>query len=201
MTDTPAEVHMVVVHAVPGFTALPAPTVSLLSEGSASVWLTVEPDELFIHVDRKNALGKLLLTGGLKDDAFEERFASAIAEARSHRKQRALSQAWLVTDVFLHAPVGEGISRELPELAVSLDSLSEETREDLERLADSALGRVTAGLSIILGESKFPHVSRVASASYSQRPGSPRLTYELRIEMGSPTCFISSPADLRQMKH
>src|SRR5271166_843277 len=101
MTDTPAEVHIVVVHAVPGFTALPAPTVSLLSErtrsSGASVSLTVEPDELFIHVDRKNALAKLLVTGGLREDAFEERFASAIAEASSDRKQHARSCAWLVT--------------------------------------------------------------------------------------------------------
>jgi hypothetical protein len=47
MTDTPAEVHIVVAHAVPGFNALPTPTVSLLSESNSSVRLTVEPDELF----------------------------------------------------------------------------------------------------------------------------------------------------------
>lgn len=195
MTDTPADVHIVVVHAVPGFTALPAPTVSLLSEGSASVWLTVEPDELFIHVDRKNALGKLLFTGGLRDDGFEERFVSAIAEARSDRKQHARSRAWLVTDAFMPARLGQGTSRELPEFAVSVDSVSEETREDLERLADSALGRVTAGLSIILGESKFPDIKRVATASYSLRPGYPGPTYEFRLEVGDVTASISSPAD------
>src|SRR6202047_3234000 len=80
---TPVEVHIVVVHACPGFTALPAPTVRLLSEttrgSGASVSLTVEPDELFMHVDRTIALGKLFFTGGF-GDAFEERFASAIAE-------------------------------------------------------------------------------------------------------------------------
>jgi hypothetical protein len=195
MTDTPAEVHMVVVHAVPGFTALPAPSVSLLSEGSTSVWLTVEPDELFIHVDRTNALGKLLFTGGLKDDAFGERFASAIAEASSDRKQHARSRAWLVTDAFLPVCLGQGTSRELPEFAVSFDFLSEEMREDLERLADSALARVTAALSIILGESKFPDIKRVAAANYSLRPGYPRPTYELRQERSSPTLSISSPAD------
>jgi len=198
MTDTPAEVHIVVVHAVPGFTALPAPTVSLLSErtrdSGVSVSLTVEPDELFIHVDRKNALGKLLFTGGLRD-AFEERFASAIAEARSQRKQHAGSRAWLVTDAFMPARLGQGTSCELPEFAVSVDSLSEETREDLERLADSALARVTAGLSIILDESRFPDIKRVAAANYSLRTGYPRSTYELRLEGGSATASISSPAD------
>ena len=194
MTDKPAEVHIVVVHAIPGFTALPAATVSLLSDNNASVWLTCEPEELCLHVDRKNALVKLLFTDGL-GDAFEERFASAIAEARSGRKQRAQSHAWLVTDAFLLARLGHGTSRELPEFAVSIDSVSEETREDLERLADLALGRVTAGLSIILGDSKFPYIKRVAAANYSLRPGSPRLTYELRLDIGCPTLFISSPAD------
>src|SRR5271166_823544 len=197
MTDTPADVHIVVVHAVSGFAALPAPTVSLLSERtrSASVSLTVEPDELFIHIDRKNALAKLLLTSGLREDAFEERFASALAEARSQRKQHARSRAWLVTDAFMPARLGHGTSRELPEFALSIDSVSEEMREDLERLADSALGHVTAALSIILGESKFPNIKRVDAANYSLRPGNPRPTYELRLEEGSPTLYISSPAD------
>ena len=95
----------------------------------------------------------------------------------------------------MHARLGQGISRELPEFAVSTDSMSEETREDLERLAYSALGRVTAALSIILGESKFPNIKRVVTATYSLRPGNPRPTYELRIELGSPTVSISSPAD------
>jgi hypothetical protein len=199
MTDTPAEVHIVVVHAVPGFTALPEPTVSLLSErtrdSGASVSLIVESDELFIHVDRANALGELLFTGGLRD-AFEERFASAIAEARSHRKQHARSRAWLVTDAFLPARLGqETYSRELPEFAVSFGSVSEKTLEDLEQLADSVLARVTAALSIILGESKFPDIKRVAAANYSLRPGYPGPTYELRLEVGSPTLSISSPAD------
>ena len=165
-------------------------------EAAARAWRRRQEEaaELFIHVDRKNALGKLLFTGGL-GDAFEERFASAIAEARSHRKQHARSRAWLVTDAFLLARLGQGTSRELPEFAVSIDSVSEETREDLERLADSALGRVTAGLSITLGESKFPNIKRVAAANYSLRPGYPGLTYELRVEYGSPTLSISSPAD------
>jgi hypothetical protein len=146
-------------------------------------------------VDRKNALAKLLLTGGLREDAFEERFASALAEARSQRKHHARSRAWLVTDAFMPARLGQGTSRELPEFAVSIDSVSEETREDLERLADSALGRVTAALSIILDESKFPNIKRVAAATYSLRPGNPRPTYELRLELGSATLSISSPAD------
>jgi hypothetical protein len=201
MTDTPAEVHIVVVHAVPGFTALPEPTVSLLSERTRdcgiSVSLTVEPDELFIHVDNKNALGKLLFTGGFVD-AFGERFASAIAEARFQRKQHAQSQAWrgwLVTDAFMPARLGQGALLELPEFAVSIDSVSEETREDLERLADSALGRVTAALSIILGESRFPDIKRAATANYSLRPGYPGPTYEFRLEGGDATASISSPAD------
>jgi hypothetical protein len=146
-------------------------------------------------VDRKNALAGLLFTGGFRDDAFEERFASAIAETRSHRRQHARSNAWLITDAFLLARLGQSTSRELPEFAISIDSVSEETREDLERLADSALARVTADLSIILGDSKFPDIKRVAAANYSLRPGNPRLTYELRIEFGSPTFSISSPAD------
>ena len=194
MTDTPAEVHLVVVHAIPGFTGLPSPTVSLLSESNVSVRLTVEPDELFIHVDRKNALARLLSTGGLKD-AFEERFASAIAEARSDRKQHALSHAWLVTDAFMTVPLGQGTLHVLPEFAVCFDSVPEETRDDLERLADSALGRVTAALSIILGESKFSKIRRVSGTNYFCRPESATLTYELRFEFGSPTMFISSLAD------
>jgi hypothetical protein len=194
MTDNPAEVHLVVVHPVPGFTTLPAPTVSLLSEANASVLLTVDSDEVFVHVDRKNALAELLLTGGL-GNAFEERFASAIAAARSHRRQQARSRVWLVTDAFLLAHLGQATSRELPEFAVSIDSVSAETCEDLERLADSALGRVIAGLSIILGESKFPDIKRVAGANYSRRPGNPRVTYEIRIQFGSPMLSISSPAD------
>jgi len=84
---------------------------------------------------------------------------------------------------------------ELPEFAVSIDSVSEETREDLEQRADSALGRVTAALSIILGESKFPDIKRVATANYSLRPGYPGHTYERRLEMGSATASISSSAD------
>jgi hypothetical protein len=93
------------------------------------------------------------------------------------------------------AHLGQGTSRELPEFAVSIDSMPEETREDLERRADSALARVTAALSINLGESKFPDIKRVAAANYSLRPGNPRLTYELRLEFGSATMSISSPAD------
>jgi hypothetical protein len=41
----------------------PRPTVKVLSEVDASVWLTTESDELCIHVDRKNALSTLLFTG------------------------------------------------------------------------------------------------------------------------------------------
>jgi hypothetical protein len=195
MSDTPVEVHIVVVHAIPGFTELPTPTVKLLSDANASVLLTTEPDEWCIHVDRKNALVDLLFTGGLRDDAFEERFASAIAQTRSHRKQHARSHAWLITDAFLLARLGQGASRELPEFAVSIDSVPEETREDLERLADSALARVTTALSIILGDSRFPDIKRVADANYSLRPGNPRPTYELRFESGEPTVSTSSPAD------
>src|SRR5207253_2116810 len=110
-------------------------------------------------------------------------------------KQHARSRAWLITDAFLPARLRPGTSRELPEFAVSIDSMSEETREDLERLADSALGRVIAGLSIIIGESKFPDIKRTAAANYSLRPGYPGLTYELRLEFGSSTASISSPAD------
>jgi hypothetical protein len=73
--------------------------------------------------------------------------------------------------------------------------VSEETREELERRADSALGRVTAALSIVLGESKFPDIKRVATASYSLRPGYPGPTYEFRLEVGDVTASISSPAD------
>jgi hypothetical protein len=144
-----------------------------------------------------NALEKLLFTGGL-GDAFGERFASAIAEARSQRKQHVQSQAWrawLVTDAFLPALLEQGTLRELPEFAVSFDSVSEETREALERRADSALGRVTAALSIVLGESRFPDIKRVATTYYSLRPGYPWPTYELRLEMGSGTGYISAPAD------
>ena len=135
-------------------------------------------------MDRKNALGKLLFTGGF-GDAVEERFAFALAEVRSQRTQHAPSCAWLVSDAFLPARLGQGTSHELAEFAVSTDSVSEETREDLERLAYSALGRVTAALSIILGESKFPNIKRVAAATYSLRPGNPRPTYELQLELGS----------------
>jgi hypothetical protein len=193
MTDKPAEVHITVVYAVPGFTALPTPAVRLLSEHHVSVWLTVEPDELCIHADRKGALARLLGTDGLKD-GFEERFASAIAEARSQRKQHARSHAWLVADAFMDARLGQAAVRELPEFALSIDSVFGETREDLDKLADSALGRATAGLSIILGESKFPDIKKVAAAIYFLRPGNPRPTYDIRIEFGSPTLSISSPA-------
>jgi hypothetical protein len=194
MTEIPAEVHIVVVHAVPGFTTLPAPTVLLLSESNASVRLSVEPDELCIHVDRRFALVNLISTGGLTD-ASDLHFASAVAEARSHRQKHARSHAWLITDAFLPARLVPKTSFELPEFAVSIDSVSEETHEDLERLADSAGGRVTSGLSIILGESKFPDIKRVGFAKYWLRPGSPRPTYELRLELHPPTLSISSPAD------
>lgn len=194
MTDTPAEVHLSVVHAVPGFTALPTATVRLLSEGNASVWLTVEPDELCIHVDRKNALANLLFTGGM-GEGFEERFASALAEARSYRAEQGGSRVWVVTEVYLSARLGQGATRQLPDFTVSIDSMSQDTREDLKRLADSALGRVIASLSIILGESKFPDIKRVAAANYSLRPGSLKITYELRFEVGSAKLSVSSPAD------
>jgi hypothetical protein len=199
MTDTPAEVHIVVVHAVPGFTALPEPTVSLLSErtrdSGASVSLIVDLMSFLFTWTVRMHWGSSSLRVGLRD-AFEERFASAIAEARSHRKQHARSRAWLVTDAFLPARLGqETYSRELPEFAVSFGSVSEKTLEDLEQLADSVLARVTAALSIILGESKFPDIKRVAAANYSLRPGYPGPTYELRLEVGSPTLSISSPAD------
>jgi hypothetical protein len=194
MTDATEEVHLIVAHAVPGFTALPTPRVCLLSETNAKVWITVDPDELLIHVDRKNALAELLFTGGLAE-SFQERFDSAIATVRSHRKQHARTHAWLVTDASLVTRPGPGTSRELPGFAVSIDSISEETCEDLERLADSAVGRVAAGLSITLGESKFPHIKRVAAANYSLRPGKARPTYQLRFRFGSSTLSISSPAD------
>ena len=84
----------------------------LTSRGSRKVWLTVEPDEVFMHVDRKNALGKLLFT-------FEERFASAIAEARSQRKQHAQSCAWLVTDAFMPARLGTRRMRSKAEVPCS----------------------------------------------------------------------------------
>jgi hypothetical protein len=193
MTDTSAEVHLVVIHAVPGFTALPSPTVVLLSENNASVALTIEPDP-FIHVDSKNALAQLLFTGGL-GDSIKERFASAIAEVRSQRKKHARSGAWLVTDAFMVAQLEKGTLRTFPEFSVSIDSVSEETRADLERLADSALGRVTSALSIVLGEQKFPDINRVATAYYSLRSTSPPLTYELQIMIGSATLSIASPAD------
>jgi hypothetical protein len=197
MPDTSTKVHIVVVHAIPGFTALPTPTVKLLSEDDASVLLTTKPDEVCIHVDRKNALASLAFTGGLSDDVFEERFASAMAETRSHRKQYARSHAWLVTDASVRAHLEHGTLRELPEFAISFDSISEETHEDLKRRADSVLSSVTAALSIILGEPKFPDIKRVAAGNYSLQPGNPRPTYELRFEFGSPTLSISSPADER----
>jgi hypothetical protein len=194
MADEPAKIHQVIVHAVPGFATLPTTTVRLLSDCNASVWLTVEPDELCIHADRASALEELIGTSGLKN-GFDERFASAIADARSRRKQHARSHAWLVTDAFLKARRRLGpLVRELPEFGLSIGSVVEEERDDLDRLANSALGRVAAALSIILGESQFPDIKKVGAAIYFLQPGNPRPTYDFRVESGFPSLSISSPA-------
>ncbi|MET4319222.1 hypothetical protein [Bradyrhizobium sp. RT5a] len=195
MADEAAEIHSVIIHAVPGFTTLPTHTVPLLSDSTASVWLTVEPDELCIHADRASALVELLATGGLKN-AFDERFASAMKDVRSRRKRHARSHAWLVTDAFLpnarhrHAP----LQRELPDFGLSINSGADEERDDLDRLADSASGRVVTALSIILGESQFPDIKKVGSAIYYLQPGNPRPTYYISVVTGSPSLSISSPA-------
>jgi hypothetical protein len=89
MTDPSDEIHVNSAYVIPGLASLTEPTVSLLSDRNASVWLTVEPEGvLFDHVDRSEALRTLFFTGGLTN-SFEERFTSAIAQARSVRKQRA----------------------------------------------------------------------------------------------------------------
>src|SRR5215216_4848592 len=94
---------------------LPAPTVTLVSERNAAVWLTVEPDELCSHVDRMRTLGTLALTGGL-GTAFKERFPSGLAKARSHREERARSHTWLITEPFFTNTVNPtlAISARLP---------------------------------------------------------------------------------------
>jgi hypothetical protein len=125
MSDPLVEVHRVVVHAVPGFWALPVPSLSLLSESQGSVWLTLEPDQLSFHVDRKYALATLLLTGGFSE-RFEERFSSAISEARSYRRQ-ARSPVWLVTDVSVSAQPPAEPMYEWTEFGISFDSISEGT--------------------------------------------------------------------------
>jgi len=112
-----SDVHFVVVYAVCGFSPLPTPTVELLSEKNASVWLTVDSDELFIHLDGMKALEKLIVRDGL--DAFEERFGFIIAEVGYQRKLLSWSSAWLVADTFLPTCRGQETFRELPEFAVS----------------------------------------------------------------------------------
>jgi hypothetical protein len=191
MSQTPADLHFVVVHAVPGITALPSPTVSILSDENVSVSLTTDPLELFTHVDRQNALSRLFFTGGI-GDTLDERFATALAEARSYREQQ---NAWIVTDARMSACLEPEVDGEFPEFSVSINNVSDETREDIKKLADSAVGRVTVALSIILGEPKFSQIKRVATSTYSCRPGNPKPTYQFQLKARGVHMYVSSPAD------
>ena len=192
--DPLSEVHISVVHAVPGFTALPGATVKLLAEANASVWLTCEPDELAAHVDRKNALAELLLKGAFH--ALDTHFATALASAREHRQKEARSsQTYLIADAHISARLEKGTTRAFEEFSVTVDALPQETREDLKRLADSAIGRVVSALSLTLGDARFPHVRKVAEAHYSVDQGSAKITYQLIFTLYPPTMYVSSPAD------
>jgi hypothetical protein len=126
---------------------------------------------------------------------FEAKFASALETARAERKQ-ALSGGWLITDVFLiGAVVGSAYSRDLRTFAVAIDAVPRETRDELSRLANSALGRVTAALSTVFDEARFGDMRRVAAAYYSRTTNEGKLRYELHIEIGQPKLLLASPVD------